>query len=91
MGDTVLGTEESKLKKSDQSQHPCETRQFGGAPSSVACVRGRFTAHAEEGLASDPPWLTDQTPGAILLPDRDPWDMSSLVTGLHVGTAEEGK
>lgn len=59
--------QESKLKKSDQSQHLCETRQFGRDPSS--------TAHAKEGLTSDPPWLADQTPGAIRLPGRGPWDM----------------
>ena len=49
------------------------------------------TAHPERELASDPPWLADQIPGAIRLPDRGPWGMSSLANGLHVGTAEERK
>lgn len=46
--------------------------------------------HTQSGaLASDPPWLADQTPEATHLPDRGPWDMSSLVNGLHVGIAEK--
>lgn len=49
------------------------------------------TAHPERELASDPPWLADQIPGAIRLPDRGPWGMSSLANGLHVGTAEGRK